>query len=381
MEGITEVTDVLARAREEKRVVALADGSMASLAYWIGSQAHALYVTPTSAVGSIGVYSVIVDTSQAAADVGAKVHMVKAGEHKGLGEPGVPVSEAQLAGVQENVDAYYALFTAAVSEGRGLSMKQTLKLADGRVHIGAGAVTNGLADRVASFAETIETLTEPPAQDLDGADALAALRSPGGPVTKTNEPQAAAAAITPDDEDTTMDPTDIIDQPPATVASLTLAYPELVAEIGAAAATAERERTAYIRAQALDFQTEKVEELVASGATQADALQALHTDLMENGQARAEALVTAEPLGLADDDPDGGAASGPHAFNESSKSWEDTEATGPDYAACTTEETVTEMATKEFQAFDTKRKSDLGGLKAFCALRRGEHNDRVVAAG
>ncbi len=170
------------------------------------------------------------------------------------------------------------------------------------------------------------------------------------------------------------------EETPTTAADLRAAFPELVATIATEAQAAERQRIDYIAAQACDFQAKLAAELVTSGASQDEALRRLHTDLMENGQARAEELVTAEPLGVVDDDPDGGAAPGPRAYSETSQSWEDQAANGPDYAACNDEEAVTAMAAKEFATFAAAKRKDLGGLRAFSALRRGEHHERVAAA-
>lgn len=404
VDGITEVTSAIDKARQDKRVVALADGSMASLAYWIGSQAEAIYTTPTSAVGSIGVYSVVVDTSGAAEDQGVKVHLVKAGEHKGLGEPGVPVTKPQLAGVQDNVDAFYDLFVDAVAQGRGLKKKSAVELADGRVHIGAGAVEMGLADRVASYDDTIETLTEPPGP-TDEVAAATLLRSdavagaPGEPYPEHSDNPAAQASPTEEHEVTTPKklpqtqtppPPNVVDSVPpvaTTAAELRAAYPELVAaivtETTAQAITAERERIAFIEANAMDFQSKLAAKLVADGIEQDAALRQLHTDLMDNGTARAAALVAADPLGGADSDPDGGGIDtpGPRAFNERTGGWEDQTTDGPDYAACDTEDEVTELAMAEFKGLGREKQKALGGKKAFCALRRGEFQERQAEAG
>lgn len=404
VDGVTDVTDIVAKAREQKRVVALADGSMASLAYWMGSQAHAIYATATSAVGSIGVYAIVDDSSEHFENKGVRVHLLKAGEHKGVGEPGVRISNKQLAGVQENVDAYYDLFVDAVAEGRGLDRKRALKLADGRVHIGAGAVGVGLADRVASYADTIEELTEPPGP-TDEVAAATLLRSdavagaPGEPYPEHSDNPAAQASPTEEHEVTTPKklpqtqtppPPNVVDSVPpvaTTAAELRAAYPELVAaivtETTAQAITAERERIAFIEANAMDFQSKLAAKLVADGIEQDAALRQLHTDLMDNGTARAAALVAADPLGGADSDPDGGGIDtpGPRAFNERTGGWEDQTTDGPDYAACDTEDEVTELAMAEFKGLGREKQKALGGKKAFCALRRGEFQERQAEAG
>ena len=50
---------------KEKPVYAFSSGLMCSAAYWVASQAQAIYVTPSARVGSIGVVQPVVDESEA----------------------------------------------------------------------------------------------------------------------------------------------------------------------------------------------------------------------------------------------------------------------------------------------------------------------------
>lgn len=147
--GLPEAAASIRDAAAVKPVIALANGMMASAAYWLGSQAHQLFASPEAAVGSIGVYTLLEDSSEMWAKKGVTFHLVKAGANKGIGAEGIPITKEQLAVVQSGVDAVYKNFVqAALIEGRKMSQSHAAQLADGRVHIGSDAVWLGLADGV-----------------------------------------------------------------------------------------------------------------------------------------------------------------------------------------------------------------------------------------
>ena len=154
VDGTAAVADAVYAAAQKKPVFAFAGDCIASAAYWIGSQATKLFVGPTSTVGSIGVYTVLVDSSRRAASNGVDVTVVKSGEMKGAGAPGTPITDAQIADTQRVIDDLNSHFVAAVARGRGMRMKHERNAegkpipADGRVFIGQQAVDMGLADGV-----------------------------------------------------------------------------------------------------------------------------------------------------------------------------------------------------------------------------------------
>ena len=57
--GVEELADKIYKARGTKPVYAVANSLAASAAYWIGSAASQLYVTPSGEVGSIGVLAAL----------------------------------------------------------------------------------------------------------------------------------------------------------------------------------------------------------------------------------------------------------------------------------------------------------------------------------
>ena len=71
--GVNELSKQIFEARGKKPIVAVANHFMASAAYWIGSAADELVVTPSGEVGSIGVFAVHEDISAALTQAGIKI--------------------------------------------------------------------------------------------------------------------------------------------------------------------------------------------------------------------------------------------------------------------------------------------------------------------
>lgn len=159
-DGTSEAAAALARLTSVKPTAALSRDQMYSAAYWIGSQAGAVYVTPTSGVGSIGVYAVVEDASRMFAEEGIDVHVVRDGQFKGRFVEGQAVTPEALGQLGEEIRTLGRLFRAAVAEGRGRTLAQVEAVADGRTFLGRDAVTLGLADGVRTFDELVEQLRE-----------------------------------------------------------------------------------------------------------------------------------------------------------------------------------------------------------------------------
>jgi signal peptide peptidase SppA len=159
--GTSDLAAEVTAARKQKPVVAQIEDLGASAAYWIASQADAIFVnSPTALVGSIGTLQVIQDLSGAAAAQGIRTLVFGTGPFKGLGTPGAPVTEEQVAHVQALVDSVQGSFDAAVKKGRGLNDKQLLAVRHGGVFSANDAMSNGLIDGIQPIAKTIAELSK-----------------------------------------------------------------------------------------------------------------------------------------------------------------------------------------------------------------------------
>jgi protease IV len=146
--GGIEAAVTIAQANKAKPVTAVVGELAASGAYWLASQAGRIEAGPNSGIGSIGVYTVYYDYSKMAEMIGVKTVVIKAGEHKAMGVEGSPITEAQIAGVQQLIDDIAVHFRQAVSAGRKMEMDKVASLATGQLWLAPRALELGLIDAV-----------------------------------------------------------------------------------------------------------------------------------------------------------------------------------------------------------------------------------------
>src|SRR5205807_1848199 len=161
--GTAELAQRIYDARDQKKIVAIADSLAASAAYWIGSAAAEFWATPTAEVGSIGVFAVHEDTSQADAEAGVKYTLVKAGKYKAEGNPYEPLSAEAQAYMQTRVDDYYGMFVQAVAKQRGVGVDAVRGgFGQGRVVGADDAKAQGMIDRIGTLNDVLVSLRAVP---------------------------------------------------------------------------------------------------------------------------------------------------------------------------------------------------------------------------
>lgn len=154
--GVPELADEILAARDKKKIVAQVDGMAASAAYWLACSASEVIVTPSGAVGSIGVFMEHEDISEYAKNAGVKVSLISAGKYKVDGNSYEPLSDSARADLQEKVDAFYAMFTKSVAKGRGDTPANVRNgYGEGRLVLASDAVKSGMADKVATMDDTL----------------------------------------------------------------------------------------------------------------------------------------------------------------------------------------------------------------------------------
>ncbi|HYH36576.1 MAG TPA: S49 family peptidase [Azospirillum sp.] len=159
VDNVPETAAEIMGLRGKKRMVAIADAQAASAAYWIGSAFEEFNITPSGEAGSIGVYQAHTEYSRAMDKGGVKTTLIRAGRFKAEGNPYQPLTEEAQAAMQKRVDEYYGMFTRDVARGRGVTVDVVRGgFGEGRVVGAAEAVKLGMADRVATFEETIRRL-------------------------------------------------------------------------------------------------------------------------------------------------------------------------------------------------------------------------------
>lgn len=154
--GTPETAAKVNALNHQKPVLAYTDGLMASAAYWIGSQADIVMSSQSGEAGSIGVYQVFLDESRQAEMEGLKVELFKTGKYKGMGMPGLPLTEAQRTEIQNGVDEVFEWFVDAVT---GTRPDIPFDALEGQTFFGQDSVTAGLSDGTGSIEDARRELT------------------------------------------------------------------------------------------------------------------------------------------------------------------------------------------------------------------------------
>jgi capsid assembly protease len=159
---VTETAAEIRAAAAQKTVVAVANTSAASAAYWLASQATELVVTPSGQIGSVGVYSIHEDWSAWNENVGVDITYIYAGAHKVEGNPDEPLSEEAREYIQARVDEGRDQFAADVAKARGVTtaVVKGEEFGEGRMYGAKEAVKRGMADRVETLEAAIARLAK-----------------------------------------------------------------------------------------------------------------------------------------------------------------------------------------------------------------------------
>ena len=151
--GLPETASLLASIAKQKPISAIVEGTAASAAYWLASQASDITLTPSGEVGSVGVRMMHVDMSKMLENDGIKVTELYSGEHKTEWSPYKPLSNGAQADMQGRLDASHQEFLGAVKSGRGGRASASIakaRFGEGRIFSASDALAHGLVDRVRS---------------------------------------------------------------------------------------------------------------------------------------------------------------------------------------------------------------------------------------
>jgi signal peptide peptidase SppA len=159
---VTETAAEIRNARGRKPIVAVANTDAGSAAAWIAAQADEVVVTPSGMIGSIGVFALHIDESEALSMEGLKPTFISAGRFKTEGNSLEPLSDEARDHIQGMVDDVHDLFVADVAAGRGVPETMVReKFGEGRMLRAEAAVAAGLADRVDTLEGTLARALDP----------------------------------------------------------------------------------------------------------------------------------------------------------------------------------------------------------------------------
>lgn len=154
--GNQEASDAIFAMRGRKPIVALADPTMASAAYYVGSAADKIYASPSGDIGSLGTYAMHVDDSELLKSMGIEVEYIYAGRNKVEGAHG-PLPEDARAYIQSQIDEMNNEFMASVARNRGVSKSVVggESWGEGRTLLANQAKAVGMIDGVMSLPELL----------------------------------------------------------------------------------------------------------------------------------------------------------------------------------------------------------------------------------
>jgi signal peptide peptidase SppA len=158
-EGVEELADTVLAGRAYKPIIACIDPTCCSAAYWIASACDEIAITPSGTTGSVGVYILHFDYSEALAAEGVKPTILRKPENKASANQLEPLSQAARSHLEREVDQTYSKFVRAVAAGRGVKRSNVEdKYGAGFAVSADDAKRAGMVDRVEPIQQTMARL-------------------------------------------------------------------------------------------------------------------------------------------------------------------------------------------------------------------------------
>lgn len=142
-----------------KPIVAFANEMACSAAYAIACSCDSVMTTETGIVGSIGVWTMVIDMTKGLSKNGIEPTMVRAGDRKARGGPYEVADEETISKLQAWVDETWDIFATLVSDNRPISKDAVFGL-EGDWFTGSDALDLGLVDAVDSPEAIFEAVAE-----------------------------------------------------------------------------------------------------------------------------------------------------------------------------------------------------------------------------
>ena len=141
--------------KKVKPVVVSMGNLAASGGYYIACNADKIYAENNTITGSIGVFGMLPNFTQAANKLGLNTEQVRTHKNASDYSPFQPLSDNLRAFAQEGVEKIYTTFVGRVAKGRKRTFEQVDAIAQGRVWSGAEAKKIGLVDKIGGMDEAL----------------------------------------------------------------------------------------------------------------------------------------------------------------------------------------------------------------------------------
>jgi len=154
-----EIYDEVLKTRKSGKIIYASMGTLAaSGGYYIASAADQIFANPGTLTGSIGVIMAFSNAQGLLEKIGLKPEIIKAGKYKDIGSPTRSMNQIEKSLLQDVVTDVHQQFIEAIANGRGMSIAEITKIADGRIFTGRQAFALKLVDQLGGLQATIGQL-------------------------------------------------------------------------------------------------------------------------------------------------------------------------------------------------------------------------------
>lgn len=181
-------------AAEQKPVIISMGNVAASGGYWIATAGDMIIANPLTITGSIGVFSMMLDTSGLFENkIGINFDVVRTGPFADMYSGTRALSPEEIRLLSQSTEETYQSFLELVAESRGMSVEEVHALAQGRVWSGVDALEAGLVDELGGLDLALERAAEQ-ADIQEGGYSIKILPRPKTFIEQMNEALNARAA-------------------------------------------------------------------------------------------------------------------------------------------------------------------------------------------
>ena len=142
--------------KKVKPIVVSMGNYAASGGYYIACNANQIFAESSTITGSIGVFGLLPNFTQAANKIGLNVEQVKTHQNASEYSPFKPLDANFRAFAQEGVEKIYDVFITRVANGRKMTKAAVDSIGQGRVWSGQDALKIGLVDKIGGLDDAIK---------------------------------------------------------------------------------------------------------------------------------------------------------------------------------------------------------------------------------
>ena len=154
--GSEQIWYAVNQLKKEKPVIVSMGDYAASGGYYIACNADTIVAEPTTLTGSIGIFGMMPNAKGLTEKLGVNFDVVKTNPYADFGNLTRPMNDGEKGLMQMYVNKGYELFLTRCSDGRGISMEELDKIAQGRVWTGSTAKELGLVDKLGGLDKALE---------------------------------------------------------------------------------------------------------------------------------------------------------------------------------------------------------------------------------